>query len=217
MIYSGTRGPGSEFGDLERPSFKVEYPEGADPTRFLEIVDAKTVRIPDPELIDIQNYVQHRVRSAYSFTVVLHPKVGEKRLDIGKFEQMISVTAGGITHHLRVNAMVNGPAWLLNGTEIDLGSFSAETGLDKLPRDIITQDPSLELALVPDNKPSKFTFGLKKLADSNGQGRYQLLITVPPGKGYGKVQGEAVLELKGPNPQRMRIPIVGSGVRGGGG
>lgn len=217
LVASATRGPGSEFGDLEKPSCRVE--PTADPTPYLEIVDKDTLRIPDAELPGLQNMLQQRVRSAYKFTVIVHPKVGDKQMDIGKFERIISITAGGITHSMRVTAMVRGSVWLAGDrTDIELGTFSGRTGLKKQPFNVITEKPGMELVIVKEEskQPAKFTYELEKQPDSNGQGHYKLFITIPEGKVYGKVQGEVILEVKGPTPQRMKIPVSGSGSFSGG-
>jgi hypothetical protein len=58
--------------------------------------------------------------------------------------------------------------------------------------------------------PKDFDFVLEKRPDSGGQGHYRLNIVIAPGKVFGQFDGVVVLEVKGPNPQRIRIPFKGS-------
>jgi hypothetical protein len=214
VVHSATRGPDSEFGDLERPSYKIEGPAGYDPAPFVEVLDDKTVRVPEAELPDLQNSLHQRVRSAYKFTVAVRPKVGERRMDIGRFERTIALTAGGVTQQVKVTAVVRGPVWLDGDrNEVTLPGFGRR-GLTKSPIDLSTERPGLELALLKDEcSPKKLAYELQKQPDRGGQGHYKLFVTVPPGT-FGTLRGEVVLEVKGPNPQKMRIPVTGSGTFG---
>ena len=210
LVYSATRGPGAEFGELPVPSCIVQAPGGGDTVEFLQV--SKPRRIPDADLVDIANELKTRVRSAYKITVTVRPNVGEKRMDIGLFERTLSVTAGAVTQQVVVRAMVSGGVWLEGDrTEIDLGDFRGKVGLRRSSADLITEKDNLELVLVKDEcRPAKFTYELEKQPARGGRGHYKLLISIPSGQ-FGKVRGEAVLEVKGPTPQRMRIPVIGSG------
>jgi hypothetical protein len=215
LVYSATRGPGSEFGDLDRPSHAVEAPPGSEPVPFVAVLDDRTVRVPEAELADLQNRLQQRVRSAYRMTVAVRPKVGERRMDIGRFERTLSITTGGVTQQVKVTASVRGPVWLDGErTEVALPSFPGRRGLAKYAADLVTEKPGVELVLLKDEcTPKKFVYELQKQPDRGGEGHYKLLVTVPPGQ-FGTVKGEAVLEVKGPHPQKMRIPVSGSGTFG---
>jgi hypothetical protein len=71
----------------------------------------------------------------------------------------------------------------------------------------------MELAVVADQcRPDFLDVSLKKLPDDPDRGYYQLTVKVPPKRQYGTiVNGLVVLELKGPKPQRIRIPVTGQG------
>jgi hypothetical protein len=217
IVYSATRGPGSEFGDLDPPSGSVEAPGGlADPVKFVEVT--KVERIPESGLPEVAERLASdlkkltRVRSAYRVTVVVRPRVGETRMDIGLMERTVSLTSGGATLTLPVKAMVRGPVWLEGDrTEFELPTFRGGSGLVQTV-ELTTEKTGLELAVVKDEcQPSKFTYELEKLPDRGDRGYYKLKITIPPGQVFGAVKGMVVLEVKGPNPQRMRIPFRGTG------
>ncbi len=53
----------------------------------------------------------------------------------------------------------------------------------------------------------------EKLPPSSDRGYYSLKVTVPKGQQLGTWNGVIVLELKGPTPQRIRIPVRGKGER----
>lgn len=210
FLYSATRGPGSEFGDLETPSCIVQMPSGAmDPVEFVKVSPPE--RIPEKDLTDVENQLQSRVRTAYKIKVTIHPKVGDQRMGIGLFERTLSLTAGSVTQQVQIRAMVSGVAWLENGrTDIDIGSYSGKNS-HSASIDIITESPKTELVIVKDEcKPTNFTYELEKQPIREGRGHYKLKITVPPGQ-FGKVKGQAVLDVKGSTPQRMLIPVLGSG------
>jgi hypothetical protein len=220
LVYSSTRGPGSEFGDLtlSPQDCLVQAPAGAtDPAPFVEVT--KVARVPEAELPDVTERLaaEHnrltKVRSAYRVTVAVRPKVGEHRLDIGLLERTVLVTADGGTQTLQVKGAVRGPVWLDTvRNEIQLGSFAGSTGHTH-QADLTTEKAGLELALVKDEcQPRGFVYELEKQPDRGGQGHYRLKVTVPPGQVFGQIRGGvAVLEVKGPTPQRIRIPVSGSG------
>lgn len=218
-VYSNTRGPGSEFGDLDPPSFLVQAPAGiTDPVKFIEVT--KVERVPDAELVDLIERFERdqnrpsKIRAAYQITVTLRPKVGEHRLDIGQMERTISVTCGTAQEkpqQLQVKAIVRGAVRLDNdATEIDLKTFRGAAGTEESVN-LTTEKSGIELAVVKDEcRPANFGFELVKQPDSGGQGHYRLKITVEKGKVFGQVKGVVVLEVKGPTPQRIRLPFKGN-------
>ncbi|MBN9121606.1 MAG: hypothetical protein J0I06_21080 [Planctomycetes bacterium] len=217
LVYSATRGPGSEFGDLEPPVGTVEAPGGSvEPVKFVEVM--KVERVPEAELADVAERLaaEHKrltpVRAAYRLTVVVRPKVGETRMDIGLFERTLNLTAGGVTVPLPVKATVRGGVWVDGDrTEFDLGTFSGGPGTSQTI-ELTTEKAGTELAVVKDQcEPSKLVYELEKQPDRGGRGYYKLKVTVPPGQVFGSVKGVVVLEVKGPNPQRMRLPFRGTG------
>lgn len=218
IVYSNTRGPGSEFGDLLPPSCLVQAPAGiVDPVKFVEVT--KVERIPDTGLVDVAERLASEfkrltnVRAAYRVTIALHPKVGETRLDIGQFERTVAVTVGGVTatRQVTVKAVVRGAVWVDNDpSEIELKTFRGAVGTTEW-LNLTTEKTGMELVVVPSEcKPEGFEFALEKQPDRGGQGHYRLRITVPPGRKFGQFSGVVVLEVKGPNPQRIRIPFKGS-------
>lgn len=216
IVYSATRGPGSEFGDLDPPSGAVEAPGGlTDPVKFVEVT--KVERIPESGLPDVTERLaaDHkkltRVRAAYRVTVTVRPKVGEARLDIGLLERSIALASGGTSLTLPVRALVRGAVWLEGDrTEFDLPTFSGGKGTVQTV-ELTTERAGLDLAVVKGEcDPSKFTYELEKQPDRGGRGSYKLKVTVPPGQAFGAVKGMVVLEVKGPTPQRMRIPFKGT-------
>jgi hypothetical protein len=217
LVYSATRGPGSEFGDLNPPTGSVEAPAGTvDAVKFVEVT--KVERVPESALPDVAERVASelkrltRVRAAYKVTVVVRPKVGETRMDIGLMERSVALTTGGVTQVLPVKATVRGSVWLDNDrNDFELGTFrGANAHVQEVT--LTTEKTGLELAIVKDEcQPSKLTYELVKQPDRGGRGYYTLKVTVPPGQVFGTVKGVVVLEVKGPTPQRMRISFKGTG------
>src|SRR5262249_825773 len=98
VLYSSTRGPSSEFGDFDMPDARVQAPlTGGEPGKFIEVT--KMERIPDAELPDLMAALatkqrSMRVMAAYRATVVLRPKVGDVKLDIGQLARNINFVSG---------------------------------------------------------------------------------------------------------------------------
>jgi hypothetical protein len=217
LMYSSTRGPGSEFGDLAPPTPSYQVPGGGgDPGKFVEVT--KVERVPEAELIDVAAEVARqqkrlvKVRAAYRLTVAVHPKVGDARLDIGHLSRTITLTSGTGLQTMTVKAVVRGAVWLQGDrTEIEVPTFKTSDAVNHQVR-LVTQTTGLKLAVVPDEcRPKGFKYELEKLKDDGGQGYYQLRVVVPPGSfSGGAIRGVVVLEVTGgPNPQRIRIPVNG--------
>lgn len=216
LVYSATRGPGSEFGDLAVPACVVQ-PAGP----FVEVT--RTDRLSDAELVDVARDAARqgkltKVQAAYRVRVAVRPKVGDARLDIGRMTRTIFLTAGASTHAVTLTAMVRGAVSLAGGkTEIELPAFKGRLGLVAPPVALVTEAAGMELAVVEDEcKPRHFEYKLVKKDDRGGQSYYDLHITVPPNRQFGALDGNAivVIEVKGPNPQRIRIPVKGFGEQG---
>lgn len=216
LVYSNTRGPGSEFGDLAEPSSLVQAPSGVtDPVKFVEVT--KVVRIPEADLAGVTEQLfldqkrPSKVRAAYRVTVTVRPKVGETRMDLGLMERTVSLTVGTVTQQLLVKAMVRGAVWLdSDRTEVELKTFRGSMAHTEDVA-LTTEKTGVELTVVKDEcKPSGFDFILEKQPDRGGQGHYRLKIAVGPNQVFGQIKGVVVLEVKGPNPQRIRIPFKGS-------
>ena len=212
VAYSLSRGPGSEFGDLDPPSVAVQTGDGRPaPGTFVDV--GKPARVPEAGLIDLdlKPELKSRVRAAYKFTVAVRPKAGGERPDIGLLDRVVSVAAGGATQQLKVSASVAGPVWLdREATEINLGNFNGYDGATRQVN-LVTENPGAELELLrEESKPEQVTYALEKRPESGGRGHYTLAVTVPKNH-FGGVRGEVVLRVKGPNPQKMRIPVKGDG------
>jgi hypothetical protein len=118
---------------------------------------------------------------------------------------------------MSIRGMVRGAVWLDNDrTDLDFGSFQSVRGFTQVI-DLYTEKTGLDLVVVTDEckieSARKFPFDttLEKQPDRGGQGHYRLKIAIPPSKAYGNFKGVVLLEVKGPNPQRLRIPFTGSG------
>ena len=216
VVYSNTRGPGSEFGDLSEPSSLVQAPVGViDPVKFVEVT--KVVRVPEVELAALTEKLfndqkrPNKVRAAYTVTVAVRPKVGETRMDLGLLERTVSLTVGTATQQLVVKAMVRGAVWLdSDRSEFDIESFRGAVGTTQTVA-LTTEKTGVELVVVKDEcKPAGFEFTLEKQPDRGGQGHYLIKVAIGPKQVFGQFKGEVVLEVKGPVPQRIRIPFKGS-------
>ena len=216
LVYSATRGPDSEFGDLTEPACAVQ-PAGP----FVEV--AKPKRLSDAELVDVARDVARqgkftKVQAAYRVRVAVRPKVGGARIDIGRMERTVFLTVGTSTHKVALTAMVRGAVALANDkTEIDLPTFKGRLGLVAPPVALVTEAAGMELAVVESEcRPRFFEYKLVKKEDRGGQGYYDLHVTVPPNRQFGALDADAivVIEVKGPNPQRIRIPVKGKGETG---
>jgi hypothetical protein len=214
-VFSSTRGPGSEYGNLEltRKDTSAQGVNGLpDEIGFVQVT--KVERVPDKDLPDVAELLAKarsrpaRIRSAFEVTAVLRPRVGDHRLDIGAFERTVAVTASGVVQQVQIRGLMRGPVWLdEDRTDIDMAAFKGGAGTQQDVR-LITEKPGMELAIVKDEcKPAGYTYALVKQPDSEGRGIYKLRITVPPGQQFGRARGEVVLEVKGPTPQRIRIPV----------
>ncbi len=222
LVYSATRGPGSEFGDLDLPKCVIQAPPGIDPGQFVEVT--KVERLPQHELFDVVREAAKqgrftKVQGAYRVTVVVRPKIGKARLDIGQMERTVYLTAGDAKpQSVLVSAMVRGPVWLASGkSDIELETFKGRLGLKEHSiGELLTEAPGTELSIVKaDCKPQivGWEYEVVKKADRGGRGVYDLKITIPPGRQFGAILDNPmiVIEVKGPTPQRMRIPVKGSG------
>ena len=103
--------------------------------------------------------------------------------------------------------------------DIELASFKGSDGTEQAVT-LITEKAGIEVSVVNGEcAPDYYTYTLVKQPDRDAQGCYKLVIAVKAGKQFGRVKGEAVLEVKGPTPQRasafpcaqrdlLTVPIV---------
>jgi hypothetical protein len=221
FVYSATRGPGTAVGDLPPPACTIRMPGGAGESGKLITVETP-VPLSPAECERLAERVappsaggRMRVTAAYRVTVRITPKAGDDRLDIGLLDREIWVTvavSGTNERQVRLKGTVSGDVWLSDAKEVAVGSFKGEEGGSGSVR-IVTERPGVELAVVPgESRPDFLDVSLQKLPDDPDRGYYQLTVRVPPKRQFGTIQnGLVVLEIKGPKPQRIRIPVTGKG------
>ncbi len=232
LVYSATRKPDPkwEFGDLPEPTCVVQAPTGIEVGKFVEVAK-KVERLPESALLDVERDLDRqkkftKVLTAYRVTVTVRRKVGDTQLDIGQMERTIYITAGDAKPQaVLVTAMVKGPVGLANGkTSIEIPPFKGREGFGEKHADgafagrsigeLVTDAPGMELAVVEGEcRPKFIKYEVVKKADRGGRGVYDLKVTVPPGRQFGAILDNPiiVIESKGLNPQRIRIPVKGSG------
>jgi hypothetical protein len=221
LVYSATRGPGTVVGELPVPAFRILMPGGAgEPGKLITIETpvplspAECERLAD-RVSGSESSVKARVTGAFRVPVRITPEAGGDRLDIGLLEREIWVTVpgtGAAERQVRVNGKVRGSVSLSDAKEVALGTFKGEEGRTRSDR-ITTDRPGMDLAVVPGEcRPDFLEVSLKKLPDDPDRGYYQLTVKVPPKRQFGSIlNGLVVLEIKGPKPQRIRIPVTGKG------
>jgi hypothetical protein len=114
-----------------------------------------------------------------------------------------------VTQQLKLSGIILGPVRLEPPAyEIVLASFRGAE-VFRYEAKLVTERASIELEVLPgESKPENFVYELERLPDNGNQGQYKLKITIPKGQ-FGQVRGEIVLQVKGPGPQKMRIPLRG--------
>jgi hypothetical protein len=115
---------------------------------------------------------------------------------------------------VKLRGVVTGGVWLSDAKEIDLGSFPSRQGVNK-KFTVTAERADMELAvagvLVQDQpRTDVLKVALKKLPPLGDRGYYEIAVTVPPGAHTGElIRCFVLLEVKGPKPQRIRIPVKG--------
>ncbi|MBY0461347.1 MAG: hypothetical protein K2V38_28860 [Gemmataceae bacterium] len=230
LLYSATRGPNSEFGDLrgegDRPDGWVKWgvsaPGGGEAGKFVEVT--RIDRVPESELLNVAQELSKqgkavRVQAAYRVTVALRPRVGEAQIDIGQFERTLTLTAGSTQATVKLSATVSGVVWLADGkSEVDLKSFPAlRDSAHVFP--LVTQSSAIKLRVVEEEcKPhptkKKLLYKLEPKPNNGGQGAYDLVVTSLANKNLASLDADAtvVLEVEGTR-QQIRLPVKGIGDR----
>lgn len=216
-VFSSTRAP----GELPALTARVMNPGGGEVGPFVKAGAPEPV--PAGELAAMAaDYTAKakqpvRVLSAYRIPVTVVGKVGDQRPDIGRLDRELWVdlgVPGTDPKKVAIRAAVIGPVALTGGaTELNIGSFRHQSGASEVAT-LTTDRPDAALEVVAGAaRPDFLDVSLKKLPDAGGRGQWQLTVRVPPNRVQGElVDGLVVLELKGPNPQRIRIPVRGRGV-----
>lgn len=216
-VFSSTRAP----GELPGLTARVINPTGGEVGPF--VTAGAPQPVPAAELPALAaDYTAKakqpvRVLSAYRIPVTIAGKVGDARPDIGRLDRELWVdlgVPGTEPKKVTIRAEVTGSITLAGGaTELNLGSFKHQTGAAESV--VLTTDrPDAPLEVVAGAaRPEFLDVSLKKLPDAGSRGQWQLTVRVPPNRVQGELtDGLVVLELKGPTPQRIRIPVRGRGV-----
>ena len=218
IVFSATRTP-EELRSLN-VSAHVRIPGGGEPGPFVAV--GQPVPLSEKERQDFSDNLAARtqqpikVLSALRIPVHVRPRVGEKRVDIGKLEREIWVSspslAGSEPKRVVLTGNVSGPVMLAEGSEINLGSFSFQRGAYS-QFDILTERAGMELEVISNECHPKFLkASLEKQPDRNGRGYYKLSVQVPASAQQGEISGGVVvLQIKGKNPQKVRFPVKGRG------
>lgn len=214
LVFSNTR----THEELAGLTVRVQMPLGepGDPGPF--VTASPLTPVPENELEDIAKSLATkeapfvRVKSAYRFRVTIQVTADSQRADIGRLDRVIYVTQGNVVKSVIVKANVNGPIALVNGTQMQLGSFPSPRGTIE-SFTIETEQSGVELSLVRDEtRPEYMQVDLEKQPNVSGRGSYKVKITIPANKQAGDIShGVVVLDVKGPSPRRVRIPVKGYG------
>ena len=106
------------------------------------------------------------------------------------------------------------PVGLADRVDAALGQVGLAGFAGRSIGELVTDAPGMELAVVEGEcRPKFIKYEVVKKADRGGRGVYDLKVTVPPGRQFGAILDNPiiVIESKGLNPQRIRIPVKGSG------
>lgn len=215
VVYSATRGPnGNGPGPLATPTVRVAMPPGVlgEPGPFVSV--SEPLPVPAAELPRIANQLAKaiRVESAYRLTVTVSPKVGDRQIDLGPLERDVQVSTADTAKTVRVRGRVGGGVWLDNNLKEIVLQYGFSAGAVGRVFQVITEKPDAELVHVADpTTPDFLEISLEKQTDVTDRGYFRLKVTVPPGKKSGSWSGFVVLEVKGPKPYRIRIPVRGNG------
>lgn len=154
-----------------------------------------------------------KILSAYRIPLTLRRDVPGKLPDIGQFEKEVFVSgAGDKVQKIQVKGRVTGLVWLQDSTKLDLKSYNAKLGTE-VKASLASGRQDLELELLADEtKPRFLQVAIGGAKVEPGSKTWPLTVTVPANQGYEPYwNGVIVLRTKGPNPQKVRIPVSGHG------
>ena len=215
LVYSSTR----SVSELKL-AMLVAMPDGTSgvPGPFVSV--GQPVPVPEDKIEEMAIRISMakqppqptRVRSAFRVPVTISSKVGDAKLDIGSIERNISFTQGTDTKQVRVRGSMRGPASIVGARELGFGAFTS-SDLQTATATIETERSGVELEIVKELTVPKFLkVELVKQPDNGERGSYRLKATIPAGEQLGDIRdGLVVLQAKGPNPLRLRIPVTGRG------
>lgn len=188
------------------------------------VTAGEPIALPERELVQLEKKMSAkaaqgenprppvRVQSAFRVPVTVNPKIGKATLDIGRVERLVRFAQGSEVKLIRVFGTMRGPISLVGAREI---AFNYFTYADEhtLSAPIETNRAGLELAIVPELTNPKFLKAeLIKQPDIGERGSYKLKVTIPAKEQLGQLKdGVVVVESKGADSIRLRIPITGHG------
>lgn len=158
------------------------------------------------------------ILGAYVIEVSLSERVGEKQLDLGPFQREIILSADDTaeTHTLTVKGVVMGEIRLLGEQQkhrIDFSVFDAREGRT-VELTLEADRPTIKLAR-DSQYPPYLGVELEESKGSSPTGgrQWQLKVTVPKDKAFGRLPPDSVVILKTEDspPRRFRIPVAGHG------
>jgi hypothetical protein len=184
------------------------------------VVVDKPVPMTDEELERLANQigtqrkeVSLKLKSGYRIPISVRREAPGKLPDIGAYEKVVHVAGPGErVFNITLKGRVTGLVWLQDLLKVDLKSYSAKLGTEAAAT-LVTGRPDLDLELVPgETKPRFLQPKLSEPKSEPGRKTWTLTLTVPPNEGYEPHwEGSVVLTTKGPNPQKVRVPVMGNG------
>lgn len=226
IVYSSTRGFSADATSAQvfvPPSVDIRLPRGlpGTPGPFVRVgpplpLNAEELSAFRQRLMAEQKR-PIRITAAYRYPLVIQPTVGGQRIDIGQLVREIWFAApGALERNVRLSGVVRGQVWLdENASDINLGPFPLLRGVGPHTVYVFTERPDMVLVEVPSERsPRYLQVQLQRLPARGERGCYELKLRVPsrteePEVEAGRLSGVVVLEIQGPQPQRIRIPVRG--------
>ncbi len=171
-------------------------------------------RLPDELIASGAVTARTRPRWGYEIKVTVSERHGDNQLELGPFSRRLYVNKGTdaelvvtLTGTVRGSIRVGQPG---DRDRVDLRVFPATHGAEQ--RLTITgTTPGLTLA-VDHVKPDALQVQLVPIPTRFGNPSWTLIVTAPPNALAGPLPSDSAVYLKtgGPQPRRIRIPVVGN-------
>jgi len=196
----------------------VQMPLGVDGEPGPFVAAGKPVPVPESRYLELMKLGSEakkgpvRFRSAFIVPITISPKVGDAKMDIGRLERSVNFRLGSEVQTVRVTGSMRGPIYLAGSKEIGFGNFHYVDEQSVVVK-VESERADLELRIVPElTQPKTLKLDLKREPNIGDRGLYSLKATLPGREQLGEIKdGVVVLEAKGPNPLRLRIPVTGRG------
>ncbi|MFO0805892.1 MAG: hypothetical protein U0791_22540 [Gemmataceae bacterium] len=212
LVFSSTR---SNLGEMQ---LNVTMPPGVggEPGPFVSA--GQPVAVPESKHLALMEKISTtrkepvRFRSAFTVPITIRTKVGDKKLDFGRLERNVTISLGNASIPVHVTGSMRGPVYLVGAKEMAFGYFSYADE-QSVTVTVESERKGDELQLLADLTQPKFLkVELKRQPDIGDRGVYKLKAVLPAKEQLGEIKdGVVVLETKGPNPLRLRIPVTGRG------